>query len=105
MHDNQITALAIAFLLVLTRVSAVFTFLPLPGLRTGPDAPRVLFSIAVTMALFPVWPHLPQVPSPGTLAFWMVQEASLGLTVGVALSFLAEAAQVAAQLAGLQAGF
>src|SRR5436309_242592 len=105
MHGSQLTSVIVAFLLVLTRVSAVFTFLPFPGFRAGPDAARILLSLAVTTALFPVWPHLTEAPTAGTLAFWIVQEVCLGLTVGVALSFLAEAAQVAAQVAGLQAGF
>ncbi|HZU26254.1 MAG TPA: flagellar biosynthetic protein FliR [Bryobacteraceae bacterium] len=105
MQDKQLIGFVIGCLLVLTRVSTVFTFLPFPGFRAGPDPARVLFSIAVTVALFPVWPRPGIIPSAGTLALWEIQEAALGLTVGVALSFLAEATQIAAQLAGLQAGF
>jgi len=96
-------AQAVRFLLVLTRAAAVFSFLPLPGLRAGPDAARLLFSAILAVALTPLAP-LPAVPTAGTLVLWEIQELFLGLTVGVALSFLVEATQIAAQMAGLQAG-
>src|SRR5579884_236896 len=105
MHDKHMVEVALAFLLVFTRISAVFTFLPFPGFRTGPDAARLLLSAAVAIALAPVWPHVTSLPAGGTFIFWMLQEICIGLTVGVLTSFLAEAAQIAAQMAGLQAGF
>ncbi|HEX9012058.1 MAG TPA: flagellar biosynthetic protein FliR, partial [Anaerolineaceae bacterium] len=44
------------FLLVLARVSGVFTFVPLPGMKNTPEPARILFSLSATLALFPFWP-------------------------------------------------
>lgn len=92
------------FLLVFSRTAAVFTFVPIPGFRAGPDAARLLMSLTLAMVLTPLAPPL-AVPTLGTLVWWVIQEFCLGLTVGVALSFVAEGTQTAAQMAGLQAGF
>ena len=41
----------------------------------------------------------------GRLLGWMAAEAAFGLTVGVAIAFLLEGVQMAAQMIGLQAGY
>ena len=46
------------FLLVLARVSAVFSLVPLPGFQSGPRLARIVLSAAITMALYPVWPRI-----------------------------------------------
>jgi flagellar biosynthetic protein FliR len=67
---------------------------------------RVVLSLAITVALFPVWPALPNAdPSIGQLTAWAFTEAGFGLTAGVAVAFLTEGFQVAAQIIGLQAGY
>jgi flagellar biosynthetic protein FliR len=93
-------------LLVFTRVAGIFTFLPLPGLRTAPDVPRLFVSLCVTGILFPLWPAPPAAASTvGFLLTAMFNELAFGLTIGVALAFLLEGLQMAAQIAGLQAGY
>ena len=93
-------------LLVFTRVAGFFTFLPLPGLRTAPDVPRLFVSLCVTGILFPLWPAPPAAASTvGFLLTAMFNELAFGLTIGVALAFLLEGLQMAAQIAGLQAGY
>jgi len=93
-------------LLVFTRVAGIFTFLPLPGLRTAPDVPRLFVSLCVTGILFPLWPAPPAAASTvGFLVTAMFNELAFGLTIGVALAFLLEGLQMAAQIAGLQAGY
>jgi flagellar biosynthetic protein FliR len=94
------------FLLVLARVSGVIAFVPVPGVSSGPQASRIVLALALTIALFPVWPA-PVVAAPvvGTLLGWMGAEAAFGLTVGVAIAFLLEGLQMAAQMIGLQAGY
>jgi flagellar biosynthetic protein FliR len=94
------------FLLVLARVSGVIAFAPIPGLSAGPDAARVVLALALTMALFPVWPA-PAVEGLviGRLLGWLGAEAALGVTVGVAIAFLLEGIQMSAQIIGLQAGY
>src|SRR6266567_1809384 len=92
-----------AFLLVLSRVAGLITFLPAPGFRGAPDMLRAGFALAVTFALFPVWPVLPDAfPSSGQLTAWIFAEAGFGLVMGLAVAFLTEAFQLATQVLGLQ---
>ena len=95
-----------AFLLVLARVSCLIAFLPLPGFTNAPGPIRVALSLAVSFALFPAWPSLPQtLPSLGQLTAWALAEASFGLAIGLAVQFLTESFQIATQILGLQAGY
>lgn len=95
-----------AFLLVLARVAGVVTFLPIPGWRAAPDAVRVMLTLTIAIALFPVWPQLPNAVAPiGQLVSWALLEAGFGLAAGLSLAFLTEAFQLAAQVLGLQAGY
>jgi flagellar biosynthetic protein FliR len=95
-----------SFVLVLTRVAGIFSFLPLAGLKAGPDAARIVLSLAATLALFPRWPHLPAAPaSLAELIGWMLMEATIGISIGLGVSFLLEVLMVAAQSVSLQAGF
>jgi flagellar biosynthesis protein FliR len=98
------------FLLVLARVSGVIVLVPIPGFSAGPDISRVVLALAVTIALFPVWPMHALDGSGdgliiGRLLGWMGAEAALGLTIGVAIALLLECLQMAAQVIGLQAGY
>ncbi len=99
-------ATVLAFLLVLARVSGVFVFLPIPGL-SGVMAPvKALLAAALTMALYPLWPQLPdQAPAIGALAAAIASEAALGLAAGVALTVVTESFLIAGQVAGMQAGY
>jgi flagellar biosynthetic protein FliR len=95
-----------AFLLVLTRVSGFVVFLPLPALRAAPESVRIVLSVLITVALFPVWPTLSPAEVPfGQLVVWAISELGFGLTVGLAVAFLTEGFQMAAQSIGLQAGY
>jgi flagellar biosynthetic protein FliR len=95
-----------AFLLVLARVSGLLVFLPLPVLPAVPQSARILLAILMTVALFPVWPILPAVEAPfGQTLVWAISECGFGLAVGLAVSFLTEGFQMAAQSIGLQAGY
>lgn len=98
--------LVYGFLLVLARVSGVMAFVPIPGLSAGPAASRIVLSVALTIALFPVWPA-PDFAGPmaARMLGWMAAEAAFGLTVGLAVAFLLEGVQMAAQMIGLQAGY
>ncbi len=94
------------FLLVLTRVGGAFTFVPLPGFRDTPVAARMVVVLSLTCALMPLWPSVAVAEAtPGRLALWVVAEAGLGMTVGLAVAFLNEAFVVGSQLLGLQAGY
>jgi flagellar biosynthetic protein FliR len=100
-----------AFLLVLARTAGLVAFLPVPGFRNAPDPVRVVLALALTVAMFPVWPALPRgavdsgSPGIGTLTAWVLCEAGFGLACGLAVAFLTEGFQLAAQVLGLQAGY
>jgi len=108
MHADLTVSLSTlyGFLLVLARVSGVIAFVPIPGLSAGPVASRVVLAVALTIALSPAWPA-PAVTGPvvGRLMGWVASEAGFGLTVGIAVAFLLEGIQMAAQVIGLQAGY
>lgn len=96
------------FLLALARVSGVVVFVPIPGLSAGPDASRVVLALALTVLLYPAWPRLGvngNHLSSGTIVTGIVTEAFVGLTLGIAVAFLLEGMQLAAQIIGLQAGY
>jgi flagellar biosynthesis protein FliR len=96
----------IGFLLVLCRVSGIFAFLPIPGLKTGADTARVFAVLAITISLYPLWPttvHMEQ--SIGGLTAAVICEAIFGITIGLGVAFVMELLSMAAQVAGLQAGF
>ncbi len=96
----------IAFLLVLTRVAGLVTFLPIPGFRSAPGIARIVIAVSITFALFPVWPSLPdRLPSFGALTGWAFAEMGFGLVAGLAVAFLTEGFQVAAQVISVQAGY
>ena len=94
-----------AFLLTLARIAGVFAFLPLGPFRSGPDVARILLALGMTVALFRQW-HL----SPGMetslprMVAGVAQETALGLAIGLTISLVLEAFQVAAQMVSLQAG-
>ena len=99
-------ALMCGFLLVLARVAGVIALVPIPGLSAGTVTSRIVLALVLTVALSPLWPA-PAVDGPifGRLLGWICAEAGFGLTVGVAVSFLLEGVQMAAQVIGLQAGY
>jgi flagellar biosynthetic protein FliR len=93
-----------AFLVVLARVSGVFIFVPMPGFAGGPEPMKILFSLALTVALYPVWPVFHATPGIGLLVGWLVIEAAMGLTIGLLVGFLAEAFGLFGQMVSLHSG-
>ena len=98
--------LILSFLLTLSRIVGTFAFVPIPGIKNGPDAARILVAIALTVALFPFWPAPPEInPSGGTLAVWILSELTVGAGAGLAVSFLLEGFQFTGQMIAQQAGY
>lgn len=94
------------FLLVLARMTGVFIFLPLPGLQSGPSAPKILLAMVLTFGMYSRWPVLASAPqSMMQVAGWMLAEAAIGVATGLAAAFLIEAVTFAAQAISTQAGF
>lgn len=94
-----------AFLLVLARISGAFVYLPLPGIRVGPEIARLVLSVGVTLTLFPAWPLIdPSKVTIGVMIGWLLAEAGIGTAVGLAVAFFTEGFQMGAQMISLQAG-
>jgi flagellar biosynthetic protein FliR len=94
------------FLLVLARVSGVILFVPIPGMQSIPETARAVLALALSFVLMPAWPLVTPVGAGlGQLPGWIAAEFTFGLMVGVCISFLLEGFQMAAQMAGLQAGY
>ncbi len=93
------------FLFVLARVAGVFVFVPLPGMKKGADIARAVLALGFTLALFPRWPGVDSGTPLGAMAFGLVAEAALGITIGMVVAFLREAFLIGAQIVGAQAGF
>ncbi len=95
-----------AALLVLARVSGLFIFVPIPGIRSGPDIARIVLSASITLALQPFWPNLTWTdPTWGQLLRALLLECLLGLLLGLLVGYLAEAFSFGAQMLSLQAGY
>ena len=99
-------SLLYGFLMVLARVSGIFIFLPIPGLKNGPDMAKIVLALAVTLALYSRWPAMDQGPTNIVqLGGWVLGEAAVGLATGLAVAFIIEGLFVAAQAISTQAGF
>src|ERR1700730_6076469 len=91
---------------VLARVGGALVFVPLPGVKSAPEPARVALALGFSMALFPLWPVVDaSAVSGATLAGWAAAEATIGIAIGVSLAIVLEAFAMAAQVAGLQAGY
>ena len=103
--DGFSISTVLGFLLTLSRLSGVFAFVPVPGLKSAVDPARLVLVVGLALALFPVWPHPSPDVRPGIFVAWIVSEAALGIGIGLAVAFAVEAFMVGAQMIGLQAGY
>ena len=103
----RLTPVLVAFLLVLTRIGGAIVFVPIPGMRSYPEAPKAILLFAVSVSLCRYW--IAADPghdwTPSSLVAAIASEAALGIGIGVGVSLLLEASQVAGQMISLQAGF
>src|SRR5579864_6930004 len=95
-----------AFLLVLARVTGTFIFVPLPGIKAGPEVARAVLSLSLTLALASRWPVVDaSAVNILLLTGWILAEAGVGIAIGLAVAFVAEGFQMGAQIISLQAGY
>jgi len=99
------TATLLGFLLTLARVAGVFVFVPMPGVSGVINPARIVLAFGITVALYPLWPHIATYPEAGTLVMWLLVEAALGIGIGLAVAFITEAFSLGAQAMSLQAGY
>lgn len=97
--------MVLGFFLTLVRLSGVFAFVPVPGMKSVVDPARILLVLGMTLALYPVWPHPPADTTAAMLTAWVGAEAALGIGIGIAVGFAIEAFMLGAQMIGLQAGY
>jgi flagellar biosynthetic protein FliR len=95
----------LGFLLTLVRIAGVFAFVPLPGVTAVTHPAKIMLTIGVSIALFPVWPQVSASPSVGLFAMWILLEAGLGVGIGLSVAFVADGLALGAQVMGLQAGY
>src|ERR1700674_4877473 len=107
MHGDPALPVSVlyGFLLVVARVSGIFIFIPLPTFKAGPNAAKMVLALAITFALFPLWPKVEPVPATIVqVAGWILVEGAGGLAAGLAVAFVVEGLYVAAQAISVQAG-
>jgi flagellar biosynthesis protein FliR len=96
----------VGFVLVFSRLAGVFILVPIPGIRTGPDAIRIVLALSLTVGLMPRWPQVQgDALTIGGLVPMLFAEFVFGQTIGLATAVLAEAFVMGAQVVSLQAGF
>ncbi|MFO7569282.1 MAG: flagellar biosynthetic protein FliR [Smithellaceae bacterium] len=97
-----------AFILVLLRVSALVTTMPVFSERTVPPTIKASLSIIISVILFPVVvskiPPLAQLHFL-ELLFLMIGEVLIGVTIGFASRLVFAAIQLAGNIIGFQMGF
>lgn len=96
------------FLLVLTRVSAIFIIAPFFGSRNIPITLRVAASVAITLVVFPLVVQMGIVKLPETLLGYMLvvfTELLIGWCIGFVASLTFSAIHMAGQLLDMQVGF
>jgi flagellar biosynthetic protein FliR len=77
----------------------------MPGIGAVINPARVILAFGITVALFPLWPHITAYPSAGTLVMWLIVEAALGIGIGLGVAFVTESFAVGAQALSMQAGY
>jgi flagellar biosynthetic protein FliR len=99
------TTSILGFLLVLARVGGALVFVPLPGFKSGPEPARAALALGFAMALAPRWTVPAGAVTVSRMVVWAAAEAVVGIAIGLSVALAIEAFALAAQVAGLQAGY
>lgn len=105
MGTIHLESVIFAALFIAVRVSGVMLFAPFLGSESIPAQIKVALTVGLTILLYPVHPPL-QIS--GNELSWVgiaCGELLIGLMLGMAVQFVVEAAQIAGQLIGVQAGY
>src|ERR1035441_5363696 len=79
---------------------------PIPGFQSGPRLARIVLSVSITMALFPLWPRIDAARADAPrMLLWVLPEIAVGVTIGLGVAFILEVFLMAAQILSLNAGF
>jgi flagellar biosynthetic protein FliR len=101
----QLDAWVAALMFPLARVLGLIAAAPILSNRAVPVRVKVMLGVAVTAALAPVLPPMPQVtPGSGIGLAILVQESLIGLALGFVMRLVFSAIDLAGELIGLQMG-
>jgi len=79
---------------------------PLPGLQAAPRLARIVLSVVITVALYPLWPHIDAARADAPrLMLWVLPEIAVGVTIGLGVALILEVFMMAGQILSLNAGF
>jgi len=85
------------------RVASLLLFTPFPGGAAVPPRIKAGLTLAITILLYPIVPRTTEgLPN---VAGLVAGEMAVGLLLGLSVTIVFEAAQVAGQIAGMQVGF
>ncbi len=107
-HPNDVFAFGSALGTVLTvgmRVSGMMVFAPFLAGSAIPAYVKAALTVAITLLLGPLLPAVALGPSPFELARIIASELAVGLLLGMSLTFVLDAVQLAGQVLGIQMGF
>jgi flagellar biosynthetic protein FliR len=95
---------ATAFVLILTRVSAVVFTSPVLGAKSVPLRFRVVLSCLLSLAIIPIAAHAPSISTTGDFLNALFSEMVVGVMLGLGVTIMFVAAQAAANVIGQMAG-
>lgn len=94
------------FVLTLVRVGSALFLLPLPGFKDGIGPMRMVLAVMISICLLPLWPAVSFDAWSGSQFFVAaVAESAAGLLLALAVAFLHESFQLAAEAISVQSGF
>ncbi|MGH9327438.1 MAG: flagellar biosynthetic protein FliR [Terriglobia bacterium] len=91
--------------LVGARVGMLIEFAPFFGSAAIPMPVKAALTVAVTAVLYPVFKMFPSVPNVAAWIEIMLGEATVGLVIGIVMTFVFEGVELAGEVAGFQLGF
>ncbi len=103
--DTQISTWVATFMLPLFRITAVLMTMPIFGTTLVPTRVRLYFALAITVAVMPGLPPMPQVHALDLSALLLIAEQIIiGALLGFSLQLFFQAFVVAGQIISIQMG-
>jgi flagellar biosynthetic protein FliR len=103
--DTQISTWVASFMLPMFRITAVLMTMPIFGTTLVPTRVRLYFALAITVAVVPGLPPMPQVHALDLSALMLIAEQIIiGALLGFSLQLFFQAFVVAGQIISIQMG-
>ncbi len=105
LDSAQIAGWISSFLLPLFRIAALLMVMPIIGTQLVPQRVRLYFSLAITLALVPVLPEMPQVDALSLRSILLIAEQIIiGAMLGFSLQLFFHIFVFAGQMVSMQMG-